>query len=95
MFTEKTTKLLEAIIRQTNPENDRVVLTDENYILVIRRDKKLDCYKPYDILEDIDYFQIDYRISDQKPEYFTELTSTADKHLEIETINDVLEYIFN
>ena len=95
MFTEKTTKLLEAIIRQTDPENDRVVLTDKNYILVIRHDKELECYESYDILEDINYFQIDYRISDQKPEYFTELTTTADKHLEIETINDVLEYIFN
>lgn len=95
MFTEKTTKLLEAVVRQTDPKNDRVVLTDENYILVIRRDKKRKCYESYDILEDIDYFQINYRISDEKPEYFTELTRTADKHLELETINDVLEYIFN
>lgn len=95
MFTEKTNKLLEEIVRQTDPENDRVVLTDEHYILVIRRDKKRRCYESYDILEDIDYFQIDYRISDQKPEYFTELTTTADKHLEIETINDVLKIIFN
>lgn len=95
MITDKTTKLLEEIIQQTDPENDRIVLTDQYYILVIRYDKKENLYHSYDILVNDNIFDVDYRKRQEKPEYFWELKTSYDKHFELQTINDVLQLIFN
>lgn len=95
MIKENFTKLLNEIIQQTDPANDRVVLTDQYYILVIRYDKKENLYHSYDILVNDNIFDVDYRKRQEKPEYFWELKTSYDKHLEIETINDVLKIIFN
>ena len=94
MIKEKFKELLENIIQQTDPENDRVVLTDQYYILVIHYDKKEKVYHLYDILVD-DNFYIDYRKHQTKPEYFTELASMHDSHTKFKNIDDVLKYIFN
>ena len=95
MVTENFTKLLNEIIQQTDPENDRVVLTDQYYILVIRYDKNEKLYRSYDILVSDNIFDVDYRKRQEKPEYFWELKTSYDKHFELETINDVLQLIFN
>lgn len=94
MIKENFRELLETIIQQTNPENDRVVLTDQYYILVIHYDKQEKVYHLYDILVD-DKFYIDYRKRQTKPEYFTELASMHDSHTKFKNIDDVLKYIFN
>ena len=94
MIKEKFKELLENIIQQTDPENDRVVLTDQYYILVIHYDKQEKVYHLYDILVD-DKFYIDYRKRQTKPEYFTELASMHDSHTKFKNIDDVLKYIFN
>lgn len=94
MIKKKFKELLEEIIQQTDPENDRVVLTDQYYILVIRYDKQEKIYHSYDIFVD-DQFYIDYRKCQTKPEYFTELESMHDSHTKFENIDDVLKYIFN
>ena len=94
MIKEKFKELLENIIQQTDPENDRVVLTDQYYILVIHYDKQEKVYHSYDILVD-DNFYIDYRKHQTKPEYFTELASMHDSHTKFKNIDDVLKYIFN
>ena len=91
MIKENFRELLETIIQQTDPENDRVVLTD---ILFIHYDKQEKIYHLYDILVD-DKFYIDYRKRQTKPEYFTELASMHDSHTKFENINEVLDYIFN
>ena len=70
MIKENFRELLETIIQQTDPENDRVILTDQYYILVIHYDKQEKVYHLYDILVD-DKFYIDYRKRQTKPEYFT------------------------
>lgn len=61
MIKENFKKLLEEIIQQTDPENDRVVLTDQYYILFIHQDKQENIYHVYDILINNDNFDIDYR----------------------------------
>lgn len=94
MIKEQFKELLETIIQQTDPENDRVVLTDQYYILVIHYDKQEKVYHSYDILVD-DNFYIDYRKHQTKPEYFTELASMHDSHTKFKNIDDVLKYIFN
>ena len=94
MIKENFKKLLKEIIQQTDPENDRVVLTDQYYILVIHYDKQEKVYHLYDILVD-DKFYIDYRKRQTKPEYFTELASMHDSHTKFKNIDDVLKYIFN
>ena len=94
MIKENFRELLETIIQQTDPENDRVVLTDQYYILVIHYDKQEKVYHLYDILVD-DKFYIDYRKRQTKPEYFTELASMHDSHTKFKNIDDVLKYIFN
>lgn len=94
MIKENFRELLETIIQQTDPENDRVVLTDQYYILVIHYDKQEKVYHLYDILVD-DKFYIDYRKRQTKPEYFKELASIHDSHKKFENINEVLDYIFN
>ena len=94
MIKEQFKELLETIIQQTDPENDRVVLTDQYYILVIHYDKQKKVYQLYDILVN-NKFYIDYRKRQTKPEYFTELASIHDSHVKFENINEVLEYIFN
>ena len=94
MIKEKFKELLENIIQQTDPENDRVILTDQYYILVIHYDKQEKVYHSYDILVD-DNFYIDYRKHQTKPEYFTELASMHDSHTKFKNIDDVLKYIFN
>lgn len=94
MIKENFRELLETIIQQTDPENDRVILTDQYYILVIHYDKQEKVYHLYDILVD-DKFYIDYRKRQTKPEYFTELASMHDSHKNFENINEVLDYIFN
>ena len=94
MIKENFRELLETIIQQTDPENDRVVLTDQYYILVIHYNKQEKIYHLYDILVD-DKFYINYRKRQTKPEYFTELTSMHDSHTKFENIDEVLEYIFN
>lgn len=95
MIKENFTKLLNEIIQQTDPENDRVVLTDQYYILVIRYDKKENLYHSYDILVNDNIFDVDYRKCQEKLEYFWELKTSYDKHFELQTINDVLQLIFN
>jgi len=45
MIKENFKKLLEEIIQQTDPENDRVVLTDQYYILFIHQDKQENIYQ--------------------------------------------------
>ena len=94
MIKENFRELLETIIQQTDPENDRVVLTDQYYILVIHYDKQEKVYHLYDILVD-DKFYIDYRKRQTKPKYFTELASMHDSHTKFENIDEVLDYIFN
>ena len=94
MIKENFRELLETIIQQTDPENDRVVLTDQYYILVIHYDKQEKVYHLYDILVD-DKFYIDYRKRQTKPEYFTERASMHDSHTKFKNINEVLDYIFN
>ena len=94
MIKENFRELLETIIQQTDPENDRVVLTDQYYILLIHYDKHEKVYHLYDILVN-DKFYIDYRKHQTKPEYFTELAPMYDSHTKFENIDDVLEYIFN
>lgn len=94
MIKKNFRELLETIIQKTDPENDRVVLTDQYYILVIRYDKQEKNYHSYDIFVD-DQFYIDYRKRQTKPEYFTELASMHDSHTEFKNIDDVLQYIFN
>ena len=94
MIKEQFKELLETIIQQTDPENDRVVSTDQYYILVIHYDKQEKVYHSYDILVD-DNFYIDYRKHQTKPEYFTELASMHDSHTKFKNIDDVLKYIFN
>ena len=95
MIKENFRELLETIIQQTDPENDRVVLTDQYYILVIHYDKKENLYHQYDILVNDNIFDVDYRKRQEKPEYFWELKTSYDKHFELQTINDVLQLIFN
>ena len=95
MIKEKFKELLENIIQQTDPKNDRVVLTDQYYILVILYDEKEKIYYSYDILVNDNIFDIDYREHYEKPEYFKELISSYDHHNEFTTIDSVLEYIFN
>lgn len=95
MIKEKFKELLEEIIQQTDPENDRVVLTDQYYILVIHYDKQSNLYHSYDISVNDSSFDIDYRENYTKPEYFKELTSSYDHHIEFKSINSVLQYIFN
>lgn len=95
MIKENFTKLLNEIIQQTDPENDRVVLTDQYYILIIRYDKKENFYHSYDILVNDNIFDVDYRKRQTKPKYFTELASMHDSHTKFENINEVLDYIFN
>lgn len=95
MIKENFTKLLNEIIQQTDPENDRVVLTDQYYILIIRYDKKENLYHSYDILVNDNIFDVDYRKRQEKPEYFWELRTSYDKHFELQTINYVLQLIFN
>lgn len=95
MIKEKFKELLENIIQQTDPKNDRVVLTDQYYILVIRYDEKENLYHSYDILVNDNIFDVDYRKRQEKPEYFWELRTSYDKHFELQTINDVLQLIFN
>ena len=95
MIKEKFKELLENIIQQTDPKNDRVVLTDQYYILVIRYDEKEKVYYSYDIIVNDNIFDVDYREHYEKPEYFKELISSYDHHNEFTTIDGVLEYIFN
>lgn len=95
MIKEKFKELLENIIQQTDPKNDRVVLTDQYYILVIRYDEKEKVYYSYDILVNDNIFDVDYREHYEKLEYFKELISSYDHHNEFTTIDAVLEYIFN
>lgn len=95
MIKENFKKLLEQIIQQTDPKNDRVVLTDQYYIMVIRYDEITNIYRSYDILVNDNIFDIDYREHYTKPEYFTELTSSYDDHSEFNTVDGVLQYIFN
>ena len=95
MIKENFKKLLEEIIQQTDPENDRVVLTDQYYILFIHQDKQENIYHVYDILINNDNFDIDYRKTLKKPTYFTEITSSYTSNIKLETIHDVLELIFN
>ena len=95
MIKEKFKELLENIIQQTDPKNDRVVLTDQYYILVIRYDEKEKVYYSYDILVNDNIFDVDYREHYEKPEYFKESISSYYHHNEFKTIDGVLEYIFN
>ena len=95
MIKKNFKKLLEEIIQQTDPKNDRVILTDQCYILIIRHDKKENIYHVYDILINDDKFDIDYRRTLKRPQYFEEITASYTSNVELETIHDVLEYIFN
>ena len=95
MIKKNFKELLEKIIQQTDPKNDRVVLTDQYYILVIRHDEKEKVYHIYDILINHDNFDIDYRKTLKRPQYFTEITSSYTSNVKLKTIHDVLQYIFN
>lgn len=95
MIKKNFKELLENIIQRTDPKNDRVVLTDQYYILFIRYDKQENVYHVYDILTTNDNFDIDYRRTLKRPQYFDDITASYTSNVELETIHDVLRYIFN